>query len=120
MLHHTIERGVLVITLHDDVYLGNRVAVARGIASLVKAHMPAPVVIVLTASAVSAAAIGTVLRAHLMCSRLQVLMAVVTPSAPARRVLEANADVGGTRLVVFARSSQAIEALAGFRPAWTA
>ncbi|MFF8845391.1 hypothetical protein ACF08N_22155 [Streptomyces sp. NPDC015127] len=120
MLHHRIERGVLVITMRDEVDLGHRVAVAHGIADLVRAHVPAPVVIVLEDPVVRAATLSAVLRAHLMCGGLDVLMAVVTPSAPARRLLEANADAGGTRLVVFARTGQAVDAMAGLRPLWAA
>ncbi|MBT2368214.1 hypothetical protein J7E88_23550 [Streptomyces sp. ISL-10] len=120
MLHHTIERGVLLITIDDDVSLGHHVAVARNITHLVKVHLPAPVVIVLSAPEVSAGMLSTVLRAHVLCGRFDGLMAVVTPSAPARRLLEANADVGGTRLVVFARTGQALDAMAGTRPAWAA
>jgi hypothetical protein len=43
-----------------------------------------------------------------MCNHLGVLISVATHSAPTRRLLEANADTSGTRLVVHARTDTAI------------
>lgn len=105
---HTLEHGVLVITVHDDPGTGMRARLSTQISDLVHAHRPAPVVIVLCARAASEAAVGAVLRAHRLCGHLGVLMSVATHSAPARRMLEAGAGTGGNRLVVHARTDTAV------------
>ncbi|MCX4703662.1 hypothetical protein OG252_48580 [Streptomyces sp. NBC_01352] len=110
MLSHTLERGVLVITVHRDPGIGGRATLAAEISHLIRAHKPAPVVIVLDEPATGGAAISAVLRAHRTCSNLGVLMSVATHSAPARRLLEANADTTGPRLVIHARTDTAITA----------
>ncbi|MFI2413833.1 hypothetical protein [Streptomyces sp. NPDC018947] len=109
MLSHTLEHGVLVITVDQDPGIAGRAALSTHITNLVDAHQPTPVVIVLTEDASSGAAVSAVLRAHQWCSRLGVLMSVVTHSAPVRRLLENNADSSaGPRLVVHARVDTAI------------
>lgn len=108
MLSHRFEQGVLVIDVHRDPGAGGQAALATEIGHLVRAHEPVPAVIVLDERAVSRAAVRSVLSAHRECNRLGVLMSVVTHSAPARRQLEANADTGGTRLVVHARADVAV------------
>ncbi|NEB11220.1 hypothetical protein G3I32_20665 [Streptomyces coelicoflavus] len=108
MLSHTLEHGVLVITVDQDPGVDGRAALTTHITNLVDAHRPAPVVIVLTERAAGHAAVSAVLRAHQWCGRLDVLMSVVTHSAPARRLLENNADTSGPRLVVHARIDTAI------------
>ncbi|MFG3373937.1 MULTISPECIES: STAS domain-containing protein [Streptomyces] len=108
MLSHSLERGVLVITVHQDPGIDGRAALTTYITNLVDAHQPTPVVIVLTEPAGDHAAVSAVLRAHQWCGRLGVLMSVVTHSAPVRRLLEDNADTTGPRLVVHARVDTAI------------
>ncbi|GGQ17992.1 hypothetical protein ACFFKE_13850 [Streptomyces mutabilis] len=108
MLSHTLEHGVLVITLDQDPGIDGRAALTTHITNLVDAHKPTPVVIVLTDRAGSHATVSAVLRAHQWCGRLGVLMSVVTHSAPVRRLLETNADTSGPRLVVHARADTAI------------
>ncbi|MEU7337306.1 hypothetical protein [Streptomyces sp. NPDC007074] len=109
MLTHSFERGVLVLTLDDDPPSGPRDVLPHYISDLIHAHRPAPVVVVLGAAATTAV-ISAVLHAHRMCSQLDVLMSVATPSAPARRAFEAQAVPGGPRLVVHARSDIAVDA----------
>ncbi|MFE0809624.1 hypothetical protein ACFW4M_19825 [Streptomyces sp. NPDC058794] len=108
MLSHTLEHGVLVITLDQDPGIDGRAALTTHITNLVDAHKPTPVVILLTDRAGSPAAVSAVLRAHQWCGRLGVLMSVVTHSAPVRRLLDDNADASGPRLVVHARIDTAI------------
>ncbi|MFJ8076457.1 hypothetical protein ACIQ7Q_21535 [Streptomyces sp. NPDC096176] len=108
MLSHVIQHGVLVITVHTDPGIGQRAALSKEISDLVHLHRPAPVVIVLEEQAAGSAAVSAVLRAHRMCNHLGVLMSVATHSAPARRLLESNADTTGTRLVIHARTDTAI------------
>ncbi|MET8460061.1 hypothetical protein [Streptomyces parvulus] len=108
MLSHTLEHGVLVITVNRDPGIDGRAALTTHITNLVDAHQPTPVVIVLTEGADGHAAVSAVLRAHQWCGRLGVLMSAVTHSAPVRRLLENNADTTGTRLVVHARVDTAI------------
>ncbi|MCL7369570.1 hypothetical protein [Streptomyces ardesiacus] len=108
MLSHTLEHGVLVITVDRDPGIDGRATLTTQITNLVDAHRPAPVVIVLTERATGPAAVSAVLRAHQWCGRLDVLMSVVTDSAPVRRLLEDNADSAGPRLVVHARADTAI------------
>ncbi|WP_431987622.1 hypothetical protein [Streptomyces parvulus] len=108
MLSHTLEHGVLVITVDRDPGIDGRAALTTHITNLVDVHQPTPVVIVLTEGADGHAAVSAVLRAHQWCGRLGVLMSAVTHSAPVRRLLENNADTTGTRLVVHARVDTAI------------
>jgi len=107
MLSHSLQRGVLILTVYDEPvdYVDN--ALAQNISDLVHAHDPAPVVIVLEAD-VAAPVIEAVVRAHLMCSELGVLVSVATRSASARRVLEGGGNAAGPRLVVHARTDTAI------------
>lgn len=108
MLSHTLERGVLVITVDRDPGIDGRATLTTYLTNLVDAHRPAPVVIVLTERATGHATVSAVLRAHQWCGRLGVLMSAVTHSAPVRRLLDNNADTSGTRLVVHARVDTAI------------
>ncbi|WP_436800857.1 hypothetical protein [Streptomyces avermitilis] len=110
MLSHSIEHGVLVITLHTDPGIGQRAELSQEITDLVHAYSPLPVVIVLDMPGVGGATVSAVLRAQRMCHHLGVLMSVSTHSAATRRILEANCDTGGTRLVVHARTDVAITA----------
>ncbi|CAL9338790.1 hypothetical protein SUDANB58_00222 [Streptomyces sp. enrichment culture] len=112
MLSHALERGVLVITVPSDPGVDGRAPLLERIGGLVRAHRPAPVVIVLDEPAATGAAVSVVLRAHRLCSALGVLMSVATHSAPTRRLLEANADTSGTRLVIHARADTAVTAAA--------
>ncbi|MEU1889592.1 hypothetical protein [Streptomyces pristinaespiralis] len=79
------------------------------ISSIVHAHNPAPVVIVLDDEAATSASVSAVLRAHGLCCDLGTLMSVAH-SAPARRLLEANADTSRPHLVIHARIDIAISA----------
>jgi len=108
MLSHTFEHGVLIIDVHRDPGAARHMTLATEIRDLVRAHSPVPAVIVLDEGATSRASVCAVLSAHRMCNRLGVLMSVATHSAPARRLLEAGADTGGTRLVVHARADVAV------------
>ncbi|WP_052742978.1 hypothetical protein [Streptomyces mangrovisoli] len=59
----------------------------------------------------SEAVIDTVVEAHRRCRELDVLVSVATPSAPARRLLQARTggrDDHGARLVIHARVDTAI------------
>ncbi|MEU1040606.1 hypothetical protein ACFYP4_21860 [Streptomyces sp. NPDC005551] len=110
MLSHTIEGGVLVIRLRSDPDTDERAALALAISDLVHTYRQYPVVITLDGEAATSAAVSAVIRAHHMCNHLGVVMSVATDSAPARRLLEANADTGGTRMVIHARVDTAITA----------
>ncbi|WP_406368566.1 hypothetical protein OG788_45595 [Streptomyces sp. NBC_00647] len=110
MLMHALKNGVLVLTLDDDPGPAAQNTLAALISDLVHVHAPTPVVIVLGAAAAAApAVIDEVLRAHRMCSRLDALISVATPSAPARRALETHATTAqGAGLVIHACTDTAI------------
>ncbi|WP_129312228.1 hypothetical protein [Streptomyces sp. L2] len=109
MLSHSCEQGVLVVTVGEDTDAKDAAPALYGqISALVHAHRPGSVVIVLDEGAATDRAVGTVLRVHRMCSDLGLLTSVATHSAPARRLLEANADTACTRLVIHARTDTAI------------
>ncbi|WP_458247432.1 hypothetical protein [Streptomyces sp. MAI_2237] len=110
MVSHTFERGVLVVTVSTDPGIARRATLTTEISDLIHAYRPMPVVVVLEEAATGAPVVSAVLRAHRMCSRLGVLMSVATHSAPARRLLEADADSVSPRLVVHARTDTAIDA----------
>lgn len=75
---------------------------------LVHGHKPASVVIVLDQPPPTQTALSVVLRAHHLCSRLDLVMSVATHSAPVRRLLAAGADTKDIRLVIHARADTAI------------
>ncbi|MER6457178.1 hypothetical protein ABT270_31905 [Streptomyces sp900105245] len=108
MVSHALEQGVLVVTVHDDPGSDGRAVLLARISDLVKGHAPTSLVLVLDGPAAADSAVGVVLRVHRLCSRLGLVMSVATHSAPVRRLLEADADAGGTRLVVLARADTAI------------
>ncbi|MEV8596233.1 hypothetical protein ACIHFC_32425 [Streptomyces sp. NPDC052013] len=108
MLSHALEQGVLVLSIHHDPGVDGRAALLTEISDLVHAFNPAPVVIILEDQAATGAALSVVLRAHQVCSSLGIVMSVATHSALARRLLEANADTSGIRLVIHARTDTAV------------
>lgn len=112
LMSHSLEDGVLVITVHRDPGRCGKALLLTQISDLVYVHRPAPVVIVLEAPAAAGAALDVVLRVHRLCSGLRILMSVATANAPARRALEAGADRSGVRLVIHARADTAITSTA--------
>ncbi|MFF3886158.1 hypothetical protein [Streptomyces sp. NPDC001914] len=107
MITHSLEHGVLVLTL--DAGSGSRAQddLPRRISDLVHAHDPRAVVIILGDDA-HVAETSAVLSAHLLCGDLGVLMSVATHSASIRRRLQIQPDIAVTRLVVHARTDTAI------------
>ncbi|MEU1281421.1 hypothetical protein [Streptomyces sp. NPDC005805] len=112
MLAHALERGVLVITLTTDVDISERSGVCAGIARLVGAYAPLPVVVDLAMPVVGPAAVSAVVRAHRECVRLGVPMCAATAGAAARRLLRANVDTSDVPLGVYARAGDAVTAMA--------
>ncbi|MEW2163768.1 hypothetical protein AB0912_12320 [Streptomyces sp. NPDC007084] len=106
MLSHTLDNGVLVLTVEDDQGPQEQ-NLAALIGDLVSVHAPTPAVVVL-GDAASDAVIEAVVEAHRRCRQLGVLMSVATPSAPTRRTLQARAAAQGGGLVVHARMHTAI------------
>ncbi|MEU9137462.1 hypothetical protein AB0D33_16095 [Streptomyces sp. NPDC048404] len=108
MLSHSLENGVLVLTVDDDPGPeAEENALAVLIRDLVHVHAPTPVVVVLSAEA-GPVVIDAVVDAHRMCGELDVLMSVAAPSAPARRALQTRTAAHGGGLVVHARADTAI------------
>lgn len=93
MLSHALENGVLVLTV-DDEPGPHEQSLAVLISDLVHVHAPTPAVVVLGA-VVTDPVIEAVVEAHHRCRQLDVLMSVATPSAPARRGLQAHATTHG-------------------------
>ncbi|MFC8247496.1 hypothetical protein [Streptomyces chartreusis] len=108
MMSHILKKRVLVITMHDDPGVDARAALLTRISDLVHGHKPTSVVIILAQPSPTQAALSVVLRAHHLCSRLDLVLSVATHSAPVRRLLAAGADAGGIRLVIHARADTAI------------
>ncbi|MFJ8630909.1 hypothetical protein [Streptomyces sp. NPDC093568] len=107
-MSHTLEQRVLVITMHDDPATDTRAALLAQITDLVHVHKPASVVIVLDQPSPSQTTLSVVLRAHHLCSHLDLVMFVASHSAPVRRLLAAAADTRDIRLVIHARADTAI------------
>ncbi|WP_326782125.1 hypothetical protein OG481_28510 [Streptomyces longwoodensis] len=108
MLSHTLDRDVLVLTVHDDADVGGRGALYTRISGLVEGCRPSAVVIVLDAQTALGATAGVVLRVQRLCCRLGILLSVAAASAPVRRLLEANAEACGIHLVIHARTDTAV------------
>ncbi|MFF8846529.1 STAS domain-containing protein [Streptomyces sp. NPDC015127] len=106
VLTHTLDRGVLVVTLHGDVMISDRATVSQQLTEVVRSYLPRAVVIELRTSVVSAAALSAVLRAHRQCGQAGVTLSVVATVASARRLLKAGTD--GSGLAVFGRREDAV------------
>ncbi|MEU7423114.1 hypothetical protein [Streptomyces sp. NPDC040750] len=117
MLSHVFERGVLVVTVHEDPGISGRALLLTRISELVEAHRQAHVVVVLDEPAAVATTVSVVLRVHHLCRDLGVLLHVATGSAAARRVLEANADTHGDPLGVHADVDTAVASASAFTAA---
>ncbi|MFF3420052.1 hypothetical protein ACFYW9_36090 [Streptomyces sp. NPDC002698] len=106
MLSHRLENGVLVLTVEDAPGLREQ-NLAALISDLVHVHDPTPAVVVL-GTVVPDEVIEAVVEAYRRCRRSDVLISVATPSAPARRTLQAQAAAQGGGLVVHARVDTAV------------
>ncbi|GHD26232.1 hypothetical protein [Streptomyces galbus] len=108
MLSHSLDRDVLVLTVHDDVDADGRGTLYTRISDLVQGCRPSAVVIVLDGQSALSATVGVVLRVQRLCCRLGILLSVAAASAPVRRLLETNAEACGIRLVIHARADTAV------------
>ncbi|MFG1665116.1 hypothetical protein [Streptomyces sp. Y7] len=108
MMSHTIERGVLVITMHGNPGIAMRATLLARINDLVHVHKPASVVVVLDQPSPTPTALSLVLRTHHLCSHLGLVMSVAARSAPVRRLLAAGTDATDIGLVIPARADTAI------------
>ncbi|MEV6019190.1 MULTISPECIES: hypothetical protein [unclassified Streptomyces] len=106
MLSHRRESGVLVLTVEDTPGLRGQ-NLAALISDLVHVHDPTPTVVVLGA-VVRDEVIEAVMEAYRRCRQSDVLISVATPSARARRTLQARAAAQGGGLVVHARVDTAV------------
>ncbi|MET9324431.1 STAS domain-containing protein [Streptomyces sp. NPDC003038] len=106
MLTHAVDQGVLVISLHSPIDIGNRAATALEIGRLLHAHRADYVVLELAGCPASAAAISVVHRAHRLCAAVGASLAVVTPTDESRRLLGAGGGRSAPRL--YASTTQAI------------
>ncbi|MFD8735957.1 hypothetical protein ACFV06_13695 [Streptomyces sp. NPDC059618] len=108
MLSHRLENDVLVLTVEDTPGLREQ-NLAALISDLVHVHDPTPTVVVLGA-VVPDEVIEAVMEAYRRCRQSDVLISVATPSARARRTLQARAAAQGGGLVVHARVDTAVRA----------
>ncbi|MFD0428300.1 hypothetical protein ACFQ60_09795 [Streptomyces zhihengii] len=69
VLTHTLDRGVLLVSLDGDVRISERAALSQQFTDLVRMYLPRAVVMEIGASVVSAAALSTVLRAQRLCDQ---------------------------------------------------
>ncbi|MGW7456328.1 hypothetical protein [Streptomyces sp. NPDC054797] len=108
MLTHAFDQGVLVISFHGEIGIGDRAAVALETEHLVQTRRPHCVVVELADSA-SPAEVSLVLRAHRLCGQWGVPLAVVTSAPEAQQLVAANAGSAGP--LVFATVAQAVRGL---------
>lgn len=94
VLTHTLDRGVLLVCLDGDVPISERALLSQQFTDLVRMHLPRAVVIEIGVSAVSAAALSTVLRAQRLCDQARVPLVVVTGAAVARDLPAAGGAAG--------------------------
>ncbi|MFP1629743.1 STAS domain-containing protein [Streptomyces sp. 5K101] len=97
VLTHTLDRGVLVVTLHGDVVISDRATVSQQLAEVVRSHLPRAVVIELRTSVISAAALSAVLRAHRQCGQAGMTLSAVATVASARRPARRATPVSAPR-----------------------
>lgn len=110
MLSHRLDRGVLVLTVQEDPGIGGRAELVAGITAFVRVYRPAPVLVIIDDRAATPATVSAVLRAHRQCEELGVPMSAATRDAAVRRLLEANAVSGRSRLVVHPHLDTAVSA----------
>jgi hypothetical protein len=90
LTHHTFNGHDLIVTLCTPVTLHQRTAWLAQTEELLESLRPACLVIELPVAAATAAAVSAVLRAHHVCARRTVAMAVATLSASACHLLRSN------------------------------
>ncbi|MGW8990982.1 hypothetical protein ACWGRF_13800 [Streptomyces zhihengii] len=110
MLSQRYQHGILVITIHDDPAHDERADLTRRLAELMRAHHPAPVVVVIADAACSASTATAVRRAHRRGRDRNELLSVVTHSAPVRRLLQAGETAARHRMVIHPRMDVALAA----------
>ncbi|MBM9623089.1 hypothetical protein ACFU9F_33455 [Streptomyces zhihengii] len=110
VLTHTLDRGVLLVSLDGDVRISERAALSQQFTDLVRMYLPRAVVMEIGASVVSAAALSTVLRAQRLCDQAGVPLAVVADGPVTRALLEAG--TAGPGLRVLGRGPGAVTATA--------
>ncbi|MDA5280260.1 MULTISPECIES: STAS domain-containing protein [unclassified Streptomyces] len=103
------DSGVLIIRLRADLDIGGRATAAWEIDDLLTAHRASPVVLELSGTSVSPAAVSTVVRAHRNCADAGVPLAVVASGPEDRRALVVG--VGAHAPDVHATVPQAVAAV---------
>lgn len=109
MLTHAFDHGVLVVSFHGEIGIGDRAAAALETDHLIQTSRPHCVVVELAESAVSPAGVSLVLRTHRLCGQWGVQVAVATSAPQAQPLLAANAGISGP--LVFATVTQAVQTL---------
>ncbi|MER5713028.1 MULTISPECIES: hypothetical protein [unclassified Streptomyces] len=90
LISHTVRHDILHVTLHRDLDVTNRAAVALQIQVLVQTHRPTRVVIAVPAADPTPATLSALARAHRMCGSLGIPVTLTGASARTSRLLDVN------------------------------
>ncbi|MFE2560194.1 STAS domain-containing protein [Streptomyces sp. NPDC059352] len=90
LINHTVRHDVLHVTLHRDLDVTNRAAVALQVQALVQEHRPSRVIIAVPTAEPTPATLSALARAHRMCASLGIPLTLSGASARTRRLLDVN------------------------------
>ncbi|MEU6879478.1 hypothetical protein [Streptomyces sp. NPDC046712] len=90
LMSHAMDHAVLRVTLHRELEVTNRAAVALQIQALVHAHRPAEVIVELPTADPSPATLSAIARTRRMCQSIGVPLTLTGAAARARRLYEAD------------------------------
>ncbi|MGW6395987.1 hypothetical protein ACWFR1_37050 [Streptomyces sp. NPDC055103] len=90
IISHSVDGGILRVTLHRDLDITNRAAVALALQALVQAHRPTQVLVDVPLTEPSPATLSALVRTHRMCRNVGVDFVLTGLGADAQRLLDAS------------------------------
>ncbi|BAU81781.1 hypothetical protein SLA_0827 [Streptomyces laurentii] len=88
IITHSVDGDILRVTLHRDLDVTNRAAVALALQTLVQAHHPMRVLVEVPLTEPSSATLSALVRTHRMCRNVGVDFALTGLGADAQRLLD--------------------------------
>ncbi|WP_406064598.1 hypothetical protein OG462_36790 [Streptomyces sp. NBC_01077] len=92
LIDHVVRHHVLHVTLHRDLDVTNRAAVALQIQALVQTHRPNRVVVAVPTADPTPATLSALARVDRMCASLGIPLVLSGASARTRRLLDVTGD----------------------------
>ncbi|MFH9728386.1 STAS domain-containing protein [Streptomyces sp. NPDC017254] len=90
IISHSVDGDILRVTIHRDLDITNRAAVARALPALVQAHRPTRVLVDGPLTEPSPATLSALVRTHHICRNVGVDFVLTGLGADAQRLLDAS------------------------------